>query len=149
MAAIHHTLLDRCVALQSGCIEWTRAKNNMGYGMLRIHNKGKLAHRISYERSVGPIPEGMNVLHSCDNPACLNPDHLFLGTQRDNIQDCVRKGRWRGGAPGEKHGNCKLTQEQVLKIRVDKRAAKIVADEYRIFLSTVYKIRHRISWKHI
>lgn len=80
------------IVRKSGCIEWLRAVQR-GYGVLRIAGKNKRTHRLAYELSFGPIPSGLNVLHKCDNPACINPKHLFIGTQADNIKDMLNKGR--------------------------------------------------------
>ena len=78
-----------------GCWNWCGAKSTAGYGYLRIEKHGVLAHRIAWELTHRDIPEGMCVLHHCDNPACVNPDHLFLGNQQDNTQDMIAKGRER------------------------------------------------------
>ncbi len=91
----------------NGCIHWKGKTDRCGYGFLAKTKKTKYftAHRLSYELLRGPIPEGMKVCHSCDNPACVNPSHLFLGSQRDNMIDMRRKGRgnalWRGGRLGK------------------------------------------------
>ena len=77
---------------ESGCIEWQGATVR-GYGCLRIPHKTLYAHRVSWETSIGPIPEGLHVLHRCDNRLCVNPKHLFLGTHQDNMNDMSRKGR--------------------------------------------------------
>lgn len=90
------------------CWEWTGTKNNMGYGMIQMKVDGKhgkrLAHRVSYQLRVGPIPANKCVLHKCDNPECTNPEHLFLGTKKENYDDMVAKGRrinvWPGHLPG-------------------------------------------------
>jgi hypothetical protein len=110
------------------CWIWTATKNNMGYGMLSVSPAvGKrLAHRISYEMHVGPIPDGLCVLHECDNPACVNPKHLFLGTKRDNVADMDTKGRRVVGInPDNKpptlradaHPGAKLTSTLVKRLR--------------------------------
>ena len=86
-----------------GCWEWLGAKSNE-YGIFWL-NKNQLAHRVSYELFNGPVPEGIQVLHKCDNHSCINPNHLFLGTQKDNIQDCLKKGR-KGNMGKHAHHAC-------------------------------------------
>ena len=86
------------------CWLWQGGKNNLGYGMIRDENKMRTSHRVSYEEhNQVKIPKGMCVCHRCDNPACINPNHLWLGTRGDNMQDMITKGRhkcWGGGKPG-------------------------------------------------
>lgn len=77
----------------TGCWVWTGRRHPFGYGLISRNGKPYNAHRLSYEMHVGPITDGLWVLHRCDNPPCVNPDHLFLGTQSDNMQDCKIKGR--------------------------------------------------------
>lgn len=84
------------VLVQDGCWDWLGYKQPEGYGTFP-HRGTHYAHRVSYQLHVGPIPDGLHVLHSCDNPPCSNPAHLFLGTVADNMHDRDRKGRHRGG----------------------------------------------------
>ena len=81
--------------LGTRCWLWTGAHQTFGHGVIRLKDtkKNKLVHRLSYEIHYGSIPEGLNILHRCDNPPCCNPEHLFAGTQKDNIQDAIKKGR--------------------------------------------------------
>ena len=96
------------------CWEWVAGCTSTGYGQFLIQRKKYKPHRISYTLAFGGIPEGLFVLHHCDNPLCLNPSHLFLGTQKDNMNDKVSKGRQNRG---ESHYACKLTDKQVSEIR--------------------------------
>lgn len=111
---------DRVVIQADGCWRWSGAKNSGGYGHLNVSGKHWFAHRLSYTEHVGPIPRGLNVLHRCDVRDCVNPDHLFLGTQGDNVQDMMSKGRGRSrpnSMPGERSPQAKLTWGQVAEIR--------------------------------
>lgn len=98
------------------CWTWLGARSH-GYGRYKAHTGITLAaHRVAWELSFGPIPRGLNVCHRCDNPPCVNPNHLFLGTQCENLRDCAVKGRAR--APrGERNGRAKLMRSEVVEIR--------------------------------
>jgi hypothetical protein len=94
------SLLDRMlnkieIDQHTDCWLWVGGKNNLGYGFIRDGKKMRTAHRASYEEHLGPIPKGMCVCHSCDNPLCINPSHLWLGTRKQNTQDMMSKGRDR------------------------------------------------------
>ena len=90
-------LTARSVERANGCIEWTGATNgSWGYGQISVNGKSVLTHRLSWELANGPIPNGLLVLHRCDNPPCCNPAHLFLGTHADNMADMLAKGRYHG-----------------------------------------------------
>lgn len=79
--------------LKTPCVEWQGGRDKDGYGQTVVGGRKQRAHRVAWERIHGPIPAGMKVLHKCDNPPCVNPGHLFLGTQADNVRDCWDKGR--------------------------------------------------------
>lgn len=117
-------LWSRCIRQENGCLEWTGGTNRAGYGQIGrpgVRQRKMATHRAAWEVTHGPIPEGMNVLHRCDNPPCCDPAHLFLGTLSDNSRDCYAKGRRRvvreGGRSGEAHHAAKLTTAQVAEIR--------------------------------
>lgn len=102
------------------CWIWTGTRHDYGYGQIggRRDEGVKFAHRLSWEIHFGPIPEGMEVLHRCDNPPCVRPEHLFLGTKADNNADCRSKGRHGyGTSPGELNPSRKLSERQVAEIR--------------------------------
>ncbi len=98
-----------------GCWPWTAATNYYGYGKISVsRSHWDFAHRVAWPIHYGEIPDNMLVLHRCDNPLCVNPSHLFLGTQNDNLQDMQKKGR---KACGERHGQAKLSDAQIDEIR--------------------------------
>ncbi|MCP4006658.1 MAG: HNH endonuclease [bacterium] len=133
----------------TGCWEWTAAKNACGYGIIGFAGGSLLAHRVAWEIFFGEITEPC-VLHHCDNPGCVNPEHLFLGTQQDNIADMKEKGRAR--APerrGEDVPTSKLTEKQVLEIRADPRVQREIAADYGVHQVTVGEIKRREIWTHI
>lgn len=131
---------------ESGCQIWTYGVNKAGYGRLGVDNKVFLAHRLSYELAYGEIPKGMLVCHKCDTPACINPTHLFLGTNNDNMQDKVKKGRQ---LRGEKSPVSILTDEQVIAIRLDKRKQSDIAKDYGVSKSQIGLIHRNEQWTHL
>ena len=130
------------VQKMDGCWQWKAQLFPNGYGSFLFRGRKVKAHRIVWKLTYGEIPEGMKVCHHCDNRACMNPEHLFLGTQRDNIRDMMAKGRSSTvGAPqiGEANRNARLTQEQVQTIRNSALRGKTLAELYSISLSQIYK----------
>jgi hypothetical protein len=132
----------------TGCWLWLGATSRGGYGAAKRNQKQWAAHRLMWTLQRGPIPEGLNVLHRCDTPLCVNPDHLFLGTNADNTADMRQKGRGRS-APGEAQGGAKLTADQVRAIRADPRPGVAVARGYGITPSSVTLIKQRKNWRHV
>lgn len=130
------------------CWPWLAYRNRDGYGTLQVDRKSKMAHRLAWEAAQGPIPNGMFVLHHCDNPSCCNPAHLWLGTLADNNRDRDRKGR---GADrrGERAGGAKLTESDVLAIRAAAGTRGAIAMRFGISLSAVTYIRQGKRWGHV
>lgn len=120
-----------------------------GYGVVRFEGKDRKAHRVIWELANGPIPEGMCVLHKCDNALCVNPDHLFLGTHADNMRDMTNKGRHSEHFKGVKNPKSKLSESDVLRIRTLENSVENIAVDYQINKSTVYRIKNRQCWKDV
>jgi len=135
---------------ENGCWKWTGAKISTGYGALYVDGTIQLSHRLSYEFYNGKIPKGFHVCHHCDNPECVNPKHLFLGTDLDNSIDCIKKGR---NAKGEKQGLHKLTTEQVKYIKQNYIPYKIplrhFAKKYAVDEKTIHRVITGECWNHV
>jgi hypothetical protein len=135
----------------SGCWLWNAYRNHNGYGQLTVcpGNKRMLAHRVSYLLHVGEIPSGLCVLHKCDVPACVNPDHLFIGTKKRNSEDMVAKGR-AAGAKGECHVCSKLREQDVVEILKSRHVArKELANQFNVTPRTINGIWSREIWRHV
>ena len=133
----------------TGCWNWTgKISNQKGYVIFHgWDHKAIMGHRFSYEMKFGPIPAGLCCCHHCDNPKCVNPDHLFLGTNYDNVMDKVRKGRSLRGVRARTNV---LTEEQVREIRAFKPfpgSRDILAAKYGVSNSTIKQVRIRETWK--
>lgn len=133
-----------------GCWYWLGNLNENLRAKITIEGKSKQVSRVIYELVKGKIPDGLFALHTCDNPMCVNPDHLFLGTKKENSIDMVKKGRCR--APmGSKSGMSKLTDEQVLEIRSlkGKMTLKQIGKRFGITAANACSITRGDTWKHL
>jgi hypothetical protein len=131
-----------------GCWIWQAGFDKDGYGMVRMTGRRRLrAHRASYAEFVGPVASGVMVCHTCDEPACINPGHLFLGTAQDNKADSMSKARHVKGEGV--YWKAKLRERDVIAIRADNRRAIVIASEYGIDRNSVHHIKARKTWKHI
>lgn len=151
-----------------GCWLWLPRRNWAGYGSFSIHGKVSPASRVAWEMAHGPIPVGMEVCHNCpggDNPACVNPAHLWLGTHQQNMQDMIRKGRGLTGAKhssklhpesvarGESVAGARLTAELVRTLRAEYAAGNVSYSElevrYGVSRAAIHRAVTRVSWRHI
>lgn len=134
----------------SGCWLWIGACNHDGYGQLKRVGGSNMAHRFSWEFHNGPIPDGMNVLHKCDTPPCVNPRHLFLGSQLVNMQDCARKKRTKPQRRlGSANPQARLTGEQVRLIRQMACSGTEIGREFGISARHANAIRQGKFWSHL
>jgi hypothetical protein len=144
------------------CWVWKGSRYVYGYGSLSVDGRLTRTHRIAWELANGPIPEGMKVLHKCDNPPCCNPEHLFIGTDADNVADKIEKGRgpdmkavslYRQNPAGERNGMAKLTDKEVLEIRAifayGVTTLQELADQFNSSVCNIARIVKRRTWRHI
>jgi hypothetical protein len=137
---------------ERGCLLWTACTYPFGHGQFRLHGRLVRAHRFAWESVNGPIPDGLCVLHQCDVPRCVNPAHLFLGTQLDNIADRDAKGR-QARQQGEACGKSKLTEVQVYSIRSYIADGVLlqyeIADMFNVTTGAIGHIKTRRTWSHL
>lgn len=128
------------------CWLWRLGTDSHGYGIFRYNGKPRRVHRLAWTWTNGAVPDGLFVLHKCDTPACVNPDHLFLGTQGDNNNDCIRKARGNR-QHGSSRPDAKITEEQARQIFLDARSPIEIGREYGVSDTTVRYIKKRKKWK--
>jgi len=140
------------VSKSEGCWEWLASLDSRGYGnfgMPREDGSGRFimqrAHRVAWQLEHGAIPSSMVVCHSCDNRKCVNPAHFFLGSQRDNMADCVKKNRL-GDRSGERNPKARLTEAQVRELRADTGSLADLARKYGVSKSTAHSVRSGATW---
>lgn len=131
---------------QPGCWEWPGTRSDQGYGTFKDNGKRIAAHRAAWESENGPVPDGLDVLHSCDNPPCCRPSHLFLGTQADNNADRDTKGR---GARGSDFSFARLSPAAVLQIRSSALSDRKCAAEFGVSRGTIRAVRAYLTWRHV
>lgn len=147
--SLEQRLIRRRMVTPTGCWEWTGGLQPSGYGQLVISIVPKqpqtvYAHRLAYETWVGPIPDGKNVCHRCDNRLCINPEHLFVGTDADNVADKLAKDRQ---PHGDGHCNAVLTTDIVDQLRSGQLSIKQAAADLGLSESHLYRVRKGVHWK--
>lgn len=160
------TIHSNCtVEANTGCWLWLGSLNKWGYGKLSIQRKHWISHRASYTIFNGEIPDGMQVLHKCDVRSCVNPEHLFLGTHKENMKDMVKKGRAAAGdrntsiknphlqVRGSKSAQAKLNEQQVLEIKKllaeKKLTQKQIGKMFGVGSRNINNINVGLSWRHV
>lgn len=131
------------IDLSVPCREWTRAKNDAGYGVILLKGVAHLAHRVSYSLEYGELGRWDYVCHACDNPACYEPRHLFKGTPADNMTDMADKNRQ---VHGEDHPSSKLTEEQVKIIKASPLPQAELARKYGVSRNSIWSIKNGKTW---
>lgn len=140
-------ILARIKISGNGCWEWQKSKN-AGYGRMMRNGESWPAHAYSYAAFLGQIPNGLQVNHKCHNRCCVNPEHLYAGTQKQNVLDMNLAGR-RNQAIGERGGNSKITEDIAKQIYFHDGYARIAAKKFNVSISLVYAIKKKQIWRHI
>jgi hypothetical protein len=130
---------------REGCWEWPKYCNADGYGLTKLDGKTTVATRVAYALTYAP-PGRLFVLHHCDNPPCVRPDHLFLGTQKDNCHDAKSKDRH---SRGERNGIAKLNDDAVRDIRTSTLTQWELARKYGVWQAAIWQVKHRKRWQHV
>lgn len=135
----------------SGCWLWTASTAGKGYGQIKVPGTRRqvYAHRLSYEIYVGPIPDGMMVLHRCDNPPCVNPEHLFLGTGAVNLMDMAQKGRHLYGERNTEHKLTEIGVHRIFDLAEAGWSQRRIANEMEVGQAHVGRILRGLRWRHV
>ncbi len=139
------SLKSNCLTTLDGCWTWKRATQGH-YGLISHDGKKITVHRLVYTLMHGEIPEGKFICHHCDNKRCCNPDHLFCGTNQDNMRDALSKNRL---PLGHEMPNSKLTPDQVRNIRKDGRSLRKIGKDYHVDQSRIFHIKKGISYRNV
>lgn len=137
----------------NGCMFWLGSKNKKGYGQINVNNKPMLSHRFSYMLHYGAFDNQLCVLHKCDMPSCVAPEHLFLGTKKDNMRDCANKGRLKTpNYKGQNSSSAKLLDCEIPIIRKKLKnglSCKFLGEFYNVHPDTILSIKIGRTWSHI
>lgn len=134
------------IVTESGCWIWMRSIDKDGYGIHYFNNKKESAHRKSYKLFKNEIPEKMLICHRCDNPSCVNPSHLFIGTAKDNAQDALKKKR---NFIGSKNSRAILNEKNVIEIRNSNLSIRQLSEKYCVSVNVIKYARKKSSWAHL
>lgn len=129
----------------TGCWNWIKYRDRDGYGNIAVKSKPMQAHRASYQVFVGPLEPSLFICHTCDNPSCINPDHLYQGTHKQNQKDKQNRQR----IVGEKHPYAKLKDTDILKIRNSDLSQEKLGKIYNVTQAHVGRIKRNLNWSHI
>jgi hypothetical protein len=133
------------------CWFWTASTAGKGYGQIKVPGTRRqvYAHRLAYELDVGPVPDGMMVLHTCDNPRCVNPKHLFLGTGADNLTDMARKGRHLYGERNTEHRLTESEVHRIFDLAASGWSQRRIAEKFGVGQPQVGRILRGERWRHV
>lgn len=142
-------VLDNIVMLpETGCWLWYKSWTDTGYGQFHRNKKHSYAHRFAYTAFVGPVPDGLCVLHKCDTRSCVNPEHLLVGDKRDNILDAKAKSRLNP-KKGSSNYLAKLDEDKVIEIRSSTETNAALARKFAVDPSVISDVRRDKIWRHI
>lgn len=148
-------ILGNITITEAGCWEWNGCVQGNGYSRIRFSGKTEYGHRAAYVVFHGTIPHGMDVCHTCDNRKCVNPDHLFIGTRKENMQDCAKKRRTTKGISfntGESCGVSKLKEADIIcarKLAQEGEIPRVIAEKFGVHPDTIRCAIQRKTWRHI